>query len=291
MLRFLTLLLLIPLAACATIPDRSPAFASDRLSVEVRGSGPEVVLIPGLSSPPSVWNQAVAAVPGYRYHLVHVAGFAGKPAGANASGPVVEPVAEEIARYIRGAGLGRVAIVGHSLGGTWAMMIAARHPELVSRVMVVDMPPAIGPFFAGPNASPDAVRAVADRMRQTLAGDTRRAFVERFVSPMMNDEGKRAAIIEAFLASDPVVSGQALYEVITTDLGPELANIHVPLTVLYVRAPEAPVSEAQMDQFYRLAYAPVAGAVVRRVPDARHFIMFDQPEGFARELRVFLEAR
>jgi len=26
-------------------------------------------------------------LPGYRYHLVHVAGFAGRPAGANAPGP------------------------------------------------------------------------------------------------------------------------------------------------------------------------------------------------------------
>src|SRR5215210_7519759 len=138
-LRILTYLLLV-MATTAPASAR-PGFASDRITVEVRGSGPDVVLIPGLSSSPEIWSGSVAAVPGYRYHLVHVSGFAGKAPGANASGPVVAPVAEEIARYIRDRKLRRPALVGHSLGGSWAMMVAARHPELASRVMVVDMMP------------------------------------------------------------------------------------------------------------------------------------------------------
>src|SRR5688572_17346490 len=121
MIRLLALLLLPLAAACATTADPPAArFASDRISVEIVGEGPDVVLIPGLSSHPRVWDSTIAAVPGYRYHRVHVAGFAGKPAGANATGPVIEPVGEEIARYIREARLDRPAIVGHSMGGTWA---------------------------------------------------------------------------------------------------------------------------------------------------------------------------
>src|SRR3712207_139114 len=117
MIRIIALLLLPFLAACATVATPQPsAFTSDRIAVAVRGQGPDVVLIPGLSSSPEVWESTIAAVPGYRYHVVHVSGFAGRPAGANANGPVVAPVAEEIARYIREAGLGRPAIGGHSLG-------------------------------------------------------------------------------------------------------------------------------------------------------------------------------
>ena len=99
MIRLLALLLLPFAAACASARE-APAFTSDRISVETKGSGPDVVLIPGLSSSPQVWTDSAAGVPGYRYHFVHVAGFAGKAPGANASGPVVAPVAEEIARYI-----------------------------------------------------------------------------------------------------------------------------------------------------------------------------------------------
>ena len=294
MLRLLAFLLLLPFAAaCATTAPPRP-FTSDRISVSVQGSGPDVVLIPGLSSHPSVWADTVAAVPGYRYHLVHVAGFTGKPAGANASGPVVEPVAGEIARYIGEAGLERPALVGHSMGGTWAMLVAARHPELVSRIMVVDMLPALGPVFGGPNATPESLRPVAEQMRQGMAtatGEARRRTIEQFVTPMVRTESLRPRIIEDSLRSDPAVSAQAFYELVLLDLRPELRNIRVPVTVLYVRPPNAPMTDAQMEQAYRLSFANAPHAVLKRIPDAWHFIMFDEPEVFRRELRAFLEGR
>src|SRR5688500_15534724 len=76
-------------------------FESNRVSVRTEGSGPDVLLIPGLNSSPRAWASTVAALPGYRYHLVQVSGFAGQPVGGNKEGDVAAPVAEEIARYIR----------------------------------------------------------------------------------------------------------------------------------------------------------------------------------------------
>ena len=300
MMRLLALMLLPLAGACATAsqsvaaPVTAPAFASDRISVEVRGSGPDVVLIPGLSSHPHVWDSTVAAVPGYRYHLVHVAGFAGKAPGANASGPVIEPVAEEIARYIREAGLERPAVVGHSMGGTWAMLVAGRHPELVSRVMVVDMLPFLGAMFGGPTATSESLRPIAEQIRQGMLSSTgaaRQATIEQTIAGMVRTESLRPRIVQDSLNSDPAVSTQAFYEIVLADLRPELARIRVPMTVLFVNPPNAPVTAEQMEQFYRAAYAPVPGAVVRRIPDSYHFIMFDQPEVFQRALRDFLAAR
>ena len=92
-------------------------FSSDRISVVVQGGGPDVVLIPGLTASRDMWKGTVAAVPGYRYHLVQVAGFAGTPAGGNASGKVVEPVAAEIARYIGETGLRKPALIGRQKSG------------------------------------------------------------------------------------------------------------------------------------------------------------------------------
>src|SRR3546814_4654879 len=43
-------------------------FASSRISVVVQGSGPDVVLIPGLTASRDMWQGTVAAMPGYRYH-------------------------------------------------------------------------------------------------------------------------------------------------------------------------------------------------------------------------------
>jgi pimeloyl-ACP methyl ester carboxylesterase len=291
MMRLLILLLLPLAAACATTDEAPAAFASERISVEVRGSGPDVVLIPGLSSSPDVWASTVAAVPGYRYHLVHVAGFAGKTGGANASGPVVAPVAEEIARYVAEAGLERPAIVGHSLGGAWAMMVAARHPELTSKIMVVDMLPFMGAMFGPPGATPESVEPIAEQIRAgiaTRAGEQRRQIIEQTIATMIRTEGLRPATVEHSLASDPAVSGQAMYDLITTDLRPELARIKVPVTVLWVVPPNAPVGPAQMEGFYKLSYANTPQAVLKRISDSYHFIMFDQPEAFQGELRAFL---
>lgn len=287
MLRLLALLLLLPFSA----PVLAAEFSSDRIGIEVRGEGPDVVLIPGLSSSPEVWDSTVAAVPGYRYHLVHVAGFAGRPAGANAEGPVVAPVAEEIARYIREAGLERPALVGHSLGGFWSMMVAARHPGLTSRIIVVDMMPFMGAMFGGPTATPDSVRPMAEQIRQALAtaeGEARQTQNEQTIAAMVRTESMRPAAVRHALDSVPAVSGQAMYDLVTTDLRPELAAIDVPFAVLWVHPPTAPVTPEQMAFFYRASYANAPGATVTQVQNAYHFIMWDEPEAFQTALRAFL---
>ena len=288
MLRWLALLLFLPLSATAAF---AAEFSSERIGVEVRGAGPDVVLIPGLSSSPEVWETTVAALPGHRFHLVHVSGFAGRPVGANAEGPVVAPVAEEIARYIREAGLERPALVGHSLGGFWSMMIAARHPGLVSRIMVVDMLPFLGAMFGGPAATPESGRPMAEQLRQAIASaddDTRRAQAEQTIATMVRTESLRPAAVAHTMASDAAVSGQAMHDLIITDLRPELGAIAVPFTVLWVHPPNAPVTPEQMASFYSASYANAPQATVTRVPDAYHFIMWDEPEAFQAALRAFL---
>ncbi|HEY0413574.1 MAG TPA: alpha/beta hydrolase [Allosphingosinicella sp.] len=283
--------MLLPLFAAWGAAAGAAPFSSQRISVEVRGKGPDVVLIPGLSSSPRVWDATVAAVPGYRYHLVRVAGFDGAAPGANASGPVVAPVAAEIARYIQAAKLKRPAIVGHSLGGSWAMMVAARHPELVSKVMVVDMMPFMGNIFGGPAATPQSVEPVAAQIRQAISsgtGEARRKQIEQTIAGMVKTESARPAVTAQSLASDPAVSGQAMYDLIVTDLRPELPRIKAPMTVLWVLPAGAPVTAEQMDQYYKMSYAGAPQATLKRIPDSYHFIMIDQPAAFQAELKAFL---
>lgn len=288
MLRLLALLILfVPVAAAA----QAPAFTSERIAVEVHGTGPDVVLIPGLSSSPRVWDDTIAAVPGYRYHVIHVSGFDGRPAGANASGPILIPVAEEIARYISEAHLTRPAIVGHSMGGSWALLVAGRHPELAGKVMVVDMLPFLGAMFGGPSATAESLEPTAEAIRTRIAeatGDARRGQVEQTINSMVRTESVRPALVAQSLASDPAVSAQGFHDLIVTDLRPDVAAIHVPLMVLYVVPAGAPVSQEQMDGFYRASYAGAAQAEIHFVPESAHFIMFDQADAFRAILRVFL---
>src|SRR5687768_1888250 len=101
------------LAAClaATLPQ-APAYAApaspaeaateQRFSITVEGSGPDVIMIPGLASSRHVWDGAVAGLDGrYRVHRLQVAGFAGEPAGPNSEGEILAPLVEELHAYIQ----------------------------------------------------------------------------------------------------------------------------------------------------------------------------------------------
>ncbi|PTQ10763.1 alpha/beta hydrolase [Sphingomonas oleivorans] len=282
--------------ACATLSAvpayaRAP-FASDRIIVEARGKGPDVILIPGLSSAPRMWESTVAALPGYRYHLVHVRGFAGVPAGGNARGDVAAGVAEEIARYIDDAKLKRPAVIGHSMGGTIGMMIAARHPASLSRLMVVDMLPFMGALFGPPGTTAESVRPIADQIAAGLkasTGDARRARIVQTIGGMIRTESERPAAVEEGVKSDPDVAARSFRELIVTDLRPELPHVTVPTTILYVTPGGVPLSDAQVDGFYKFSFAGLKGAKLVRVPDSAHFIMFDNPARFRSEMRAFLE--
>lgn len=170
---------LFALAASALIPAFAAGFESDRISVTVEGEGSDVILIPGLNSSPRVWREMMRAVPGHRYHLVQVSGFAGQARGGNVEGAVAAPVAEEIARYSAAGGLKKPAVIGHSMGGTIGLMLAARHPDLPSRLMVVDMIPFLGAMFGPPGTTADSVKPQADSllMQMRAAEPARKSVV------------------------------------------------------------------------------------------------------------------
>ncbi len=52
-----------------------------------------------------------------------------------------EVMVADIIRWLDAQGLARVVIVGHSMGGKTAMLLACRHPERVERLVVVDVAP------------------------------------------------------------------------------------------------------------------------------------------------------
>jgi len=274
------------------------AFASDRLSVRVDGpeGAPDLILIPGLSSSPDIWQGTVDHLAGrYRVHRIHVAGFAGAAPQANAQGdapqPVGAPVAEEIARYIREQHLNKPAVVGHSMGGTIGMMLAARHPELVGKLMVVDMIPFMGAMFGAPGATAQSVTPVADQIWAAQSTSPREAYVAQAttsINGMIKTESRREEALQDMRDSDQKVSAAAFRELVTTDLRPELAKITAPTEVLYVKFNDARMTDAVTDAIYQMSFATLPGAKLKRIDDSAHFIMFDQPVAFYDELDAFL---
>ena len=264
------------LSACGADVQAAP-FASGRFSVEVRGSGPDVILIPGLTEGRDVWAGTVRNVPGYRWHLIQVAGFGGEPARGNARGPVVASLEAELARYIAENRLRRPAIIGHSMGGTLAMMLAADRPRLVGRIMVVDMLPAPGGLFGqNPGDAASIARGIAG-LTETPAGRGLFSSVVNMLAPPGS----------SFRTSDPAVVGRVLNELAAMDLTDKLPAIRVPLTIVY--ASPAAAMGAVTDRRFRQAYAEARDPRFVRIDGSGHMIMFDQPARLEAAIREFLE--
>jgi pimeloyl-ACP methyl ester carboxylesterase len=225
---------------------------------------------------------------------VQVKGFAGFPAEANAEGQVAAPVAEEIARYIQEQNLGQAALIGHSMGGTIAMMVATRHPDAVDRVMVVDMFPWMGAMFGPPGSTAESVRPTADQIRaQMLAAPSGSAspMMEQMINSMVRTESARPAMVQYARDSDRRTMANAFHELIVTDLRPELSNIRVPLTALYVIPPNVPIPAAQYENYMRLSYANAPQTHFVKIDESYHFIMVDQFDRFISEVTMFLTAQ
>ena len=256
----------------------APAFASDRLSVEVMGQGPDVILIPGFASSREVWRplaQRLAAT--HRVHLVQLAGFAGEP-WTHGDGAFVEPAVDELARYA--ATLNRPAVIGHSMGGLSGVMLAQQHPEAVGRVMSVDSLPFFSALY-GPTATVESARPFADQaaagiLNADAAGY--RAQQERTADGMMRNEAGRAAMVEWSMASDRQAMASAIRDVMTTDARPGLAAMTTPVWAVYAADANGGAPAAMADGMWGREYGALPGVKLARVDDSRHFIMTDQPE-------------
>lgn len=283
-------LALVTRAEAAPVPAVQTAFASDRLSVEVMGDGPDVVLIPGFASSREVWRaEAERLKATHRVHLIQLAGFAGEP-WTHGDGAFVEPAVEELARYVREAGLDRPAIIGHSMGGMSAVMLAQRHPELVGRVMSVDSLPFFSALF-GPTATVESVRPFADQAAAGIVAADEAGFRAGQAQAALGysrTPATQTAMVEWSMASDRRAMASAIREVMTTDLRPGLAAMTTPVWAVYAADADGGAPTAMADALWNREYAGLPGVRMVRVDDSRHFIMADQPERFAAIVDQFL---
>lgn len=263
-----------------------------RFTVDVSGHGPDVLLIPGMATPGQVWDDTRDALKDrYRVHVVSVRGFGPGSARGNAEGPVLEPVMQGLAAYITDCHIEHPAVVGHSIGGMLALMLAARHPALPGRVVSVDGAPFIGPLMAPPMESVDAM---APMVAQMQAGIAQMANVSRppvsdgpatdpgeksQAGSQSNTARGRMLVVGWVRRIDMRVFGQAMVDAMQTDLRAELARITVPVDLIFAQDDRhKPMKEQHAE--WATQYRGVADFRATAVPGSYHFVMLDQPEAF-----------
>lgn len=288
-----------PLPALAA--QQSPKIATlsvqqmDHISVQVMGtSGPPLILVPGLSSPRAAWSGVAPELARtHRVYLVQVNGFGGDDPRANLRPGVLTGIVADLRQFIGKQRLKKPAVVGHSMGGLVGLMLAARHPESVGRLMVVDALPYFGVLMAPPGTDVTVamVEPRAAKMRDMVAASYGKAAdpaaAEANVAGMTLKPEHRPTLRAWAMVSDPRVAAQAMYEDLTTDMRPELSQIRAPVTVLYAWNQTYPRKDPAA-AFFRKQYAGVSGLTVAEAGESAHFVMLDQPAAFQAALAEFL---
>jgi pimeloyl-[acyl-carrier protein] methyl ester esterase len=284
------------LFACASAPEaREPTpeatlFTPTRFSVEITGQGPDVILIPGLASSRDVWDQTVTQLSAtHRVHAVQLAGFAGEPVGAASEGAIVAPFVEDLNHYIEHNHINRPAVIGHSLGGLSALILAKNHPANVGRVMVVDALPffsvLINPAATAASIEPQAA-AARDQMI-AMTADQFAAGQSMTMARLVRTESLRSTAVAWSIATDRSAMARGMYDVMTTDLRGDLASIQTPVTIAYAYDPVMG-AEAAITGGYTALYTPLPNHRLVKIDQSFHFVPLDNPVAFAAAVEEFL---
>uniref|UniRef100_UPI004048EAED alpha/beta fold hydrolase n=1 Tax=Fulvivirga sp. TaxID=1931237 RepID=UPI004048EAED len=266
------------------------------LTVKKSGKGQAVIFIPGLTCDGSVWDGTVKDLgSNYESHVFTLPGFSGSKPLENLDNNYLGKMTNAISDYIRSNKLGKVTIVGHSLGGFLAMKIALSEPDLVSKMILVDALPFL-PAVRNPSITNEQAEAYALNYKQSmlqkgnLPKEEKIAAQKEFLDYMISDSVFVETAIKWYLESDNATVAQAMYEMNTTDLRDELTKIEVPTLVLgswVAGKPYGATKEGAL-RSYKDQFAKLTNVKIDMSETGKHFIMWDDPEFLNEWLKKFL---
>ncbi len=201
---------------------------------------------------------------------------------------------DDIAGVLEALDLGPALLVGHSVGGAASALCAARHPELVRGLVLVD--PVIYPerLYEQPEVAESSdlfLRAGRRRrswpsreaMRESLAGKQpfnawRPDVFDLYVQEAVRETGDGVA-----LKCLPETEAEIYRETLRFDLWPELRRMHAPTLVLRGTSERGLQSTTDRDLAQKLP-----AAEDRPVPTSGHLISMEDPEAVTRAVREML---
>ena len=224
---------------------------------EVAGSGPPLILLHGLSGSGRWWSRNVPVFSrSFRTYSVDLPGF-GESRGVRWSR--LDDISDHLAGWLVAEGLPKAHFAGHSLGGAVAARLAARHPDRVDRLVLVDA-------------------AIRPQRRRTIA---RPAPVVGSISRDLS--GFAPLLVRDLLRSHPRSFVAATIDALQTDWEPHLKRIAAPTLVVW----------GERDAITPLALgqeitAVIPGARLITLAETGHNPMWERAEVFNAKVLRFL---
>jgi pimeloyl-ACP methyl ester carboxylesterase len=114
--------------------------AGVRLRVLSVGAGPSLVMLHGVSLAAAVWAPWLAHLSGYRAHLVELPGHGLSGPVTYRVGAVRDHALSLMDDLFDALGLATTPVVGHSLGGMFALWYAAARPQRIASLVAIGDP-------------------------------------------------------------------------------------------------------------------------------------------------------
>lgn len=250
---------------------------------EVVGSGEPVILIHGWTQAWNTWRSTLEAFQSkYRMYAPDLWGF-GESGKADRQSFSVADFIELIPQFMDELGMDRMALMGHSMGGTTALGVALTHPERVSKVAVVGSP------IDGRSLSfflkLAGTRLVASVMLAGKKAPLLRLFL-RLWSPFVSRQQPNLFYQMTMLNASGFTTdsfSKSIASLHRTNLSSELHRITVPAMGIYGLR-DVIVNPNQIEVFRQ----GIPHGIAVPVPDAGHFVMWDTPEAFKRAFEQFM---
>ncbi|HYH94058.1 MAG TPA: alpha/beta fold hydrolase [Candidatus Saccharimonadales bacterium] len=255
----------------------SPPAPGPAVWAEATGEGRSVVFLHGLADDHSLWRHVTGSLDGVRALVVDLPGH-------GRSGPIPDDasigwMADRVAETIAAQGHPPVTLVGLSMGGGVAQVLALEHPELVRALVLVSTSPVF------PAATRQRFLDRADLAEREGMGAVVDATVPRWFTPdwmaAHPDEVERTR--DTVLATDPVSFARASRLNAARDVLERLGELRLP--VLFVGGREDPADPSRAAAQYAERLQDVR---IELLPGASHLVPVEAPERFTAALLAFL---
>jgi pimeloyl-ACP methyl ester carboxylesterase len=136
------------------------------------------------------------------------------------------------------------------------------------------------------------MKSQAEMMRKGMLAQTpeqRQQTQVAILQTMITNPANIALAAKWGAASDPATVAQAMYEMFTIDLRPDLSHIKAPTLVIgtWIGLRQY-ATEEQIEKNFRAQYAGLSSYKFVMSEKAKHFVMFDDPEFLFKEMDSFL---